>query len=162
MSVVSSVMRIALLCGIVSDSPHFAVEAQPLASVSYGSGWRIEVWEDGIVEVTNSANSAQGGRRTLSGRDFRAFLDVLERERPWELNGVLGDLTPDGPQRAVVVRFRGKRSEFVLHRTPWGFEQVYRSDESGLSRALRFCEAIRGLASGYSVPACVDVAPSAR
>ena len=87
------------------------------------------------------------------------FRDVLERERPWEITGMLGDLTLHGPQREVRIRRNGRDTTFQLRTTPAGFDSLYRSDSTGLGRALRFCQAAYSLIGDAGLPDCVDERP---
>jgi hypothetical protein len=122
--------------------------------------WQVTIWKDGTIEYYNERAITKSGRTRLSIGALNGFLSVLDRERPWEIAGYFGELPVHGPLRTVQVNVNGVRSEFRLYTTPKGFEHLYKTDETGLGRALRFCEAIRALIRDEGLPRCVDrVAP---
>ena len=123
---------------------------------SFGCSWAVSVWPDGAVEVTNHHFPHRGGRYRLSRAGLQGLMEVLRREKPWELTGALGDLVVDGPERSVASKDGKREGSFRLFSTPPGFAQIYLTDTSGLGRAIRVCEGVRALARDASLPSCVD------
>jgi hypothetical protein len=119
------------------------------------------VLTDGTLVYKNFGQPAKGGRRMLTPEEFERFREVLNRQRPWEIDGRLGDLTVHGPQRQVRIHKDGREKTFHLMTTPPGFDRLYGSDASQLARALRFCQAAYSLLGDSELPDCVDDHPSA-
>ncbi len=143
-----------LLFGLASQDSGMLVEVSHCGMM--GCVWSITVSQDGGVTVEDYRSPHKGMRYALSRSDLVRLKTDLEREKPLELSGRLGDLMFDGPERSVRVTLGGRSSSFQILGTPPGFAQVYRTDPSGLGRALRVCEAVRRLGAA-DLASCVDV-----
>lgn len=122
----------------------------------FGPAWFVTVWKDGTVRVVNHKRPHKGGRYQLGRKQQSAFEVLLQRERPWEIQGGMGDLLVDGPERHISVNVDGHQSTFTLYTTPTGVSALYRNDSTQLSRALRVCEALYAMAGDETLPGCVD------
>ena len=144
----------SLVAAVITTSAAPFVEASHCGS--RGCDWVITVSQDGVVTVDRPMAPHQSRRYRLSTDDFRSFRMALERERPTELTGNIGDLVIDGPVREVRVSVGGRSGTFRLYSTPPGLGWTYRTDPSDVSRAIRLCEAVRAL-GGSGFAGCVDV-----
>jgi hypothetical protein len=151
----TGLLALALVAGgVVAEPPPPFIEASNCGSLF--CAWVIGVSPDGLVTVEIPKAPHAGRKYRLSPRAFAHFRAAVVRERPLELSGSLGDLRVDGPQRTIRVAEGSQTTSIRLYSTPPGFERLYRSDSSGLARALRVCEAVRQL-GGADLASCVDV-----
>jgi len=137
-----------------------AANGEPFVEASHcgtlGCDWVIAVSHDGLVTVDTPLGAHRSTRYRLSSKEFGSFKLAVERERPTELSGRIGDLAVDGPVREVRVNVGGHSGTFRLYTTPPGIGWTYRTDSGDVSRAIRVCEAVRALGGG-KLASCVDV-----